>query len=109
MADKVKNVGKVAYTTGSSLAGGAYSYEDYTTVTAESVVECGVEKTHSYVPSDGCDILLCSVELLSKKPEEKPVVSGKGCAVLTTGCHHVTDCDNCRDCAEKVHDSSISV
>lgn len=69
-------------------------------MTVESVPKCGVEKTHSYVPSDGCDILFKSVELLTESSDVIPEVSGKGWTVSTAGCHPVTDCDNCRDCAE---------
>lgn len=109
VVDKVKNVGKVVYIMGLFFVGGVYSYEDYIMVMVELVVECGVEKIYLYVFFDGCDILLCSVEFLLKKFEEKFVVLGKGCVVFIIGCYYVMDCDNCWDCVEKVYDLLILV
>lgn len=64
--DKVVVVGKVVYLMGLMFLGGVYLYEDYIYVVVEMVVVCGVEKIYLYCFFDGCDILLCSVEVLLK-------------------------------------------
>lgn len=103
-----------SYASGSSLEGGAYSYELYAPVSSCSVVCVGASVTVAYVPSDGCDMLLKLVGLSSDWSE---VASVEACVVYGTdvwtvmalGCHHVTDCDCCRECAEFVHWVTIGV
>lgn len=93
----------VSYSTGSSLDGGAYSYTEYSHGTSESVKKKGSKDAHTYVPSDGCDALFLSVVEHVDKSSNKSKETGTGKAVIAEGRHHVTDRDNNRDRAEKVH------